>query len=49
MGSLIVESKEEGEGSEEEGTPEHRGLWDRVDLHLGAMKQLTQEREIERQ
>ena len=37
----------EGVGSEEEDAPELRGFWDRVDLRLGAMKQLTQEREIE--
>ena len=38
---------EEGVGSEEEDAPECRGFWDGVDLHLGAMKQLTQERETE--
>ena len=38
---------EEGVGSEEEDALECRGFWDGVDLHLGAMKQLTQERETE--
>ena len=37
---------EEGVGSEEEDALERRGFWDGVDLRLGAMKQLTQEREI---
>ena len=38
----------EGVGSKEEvDAPERRGFWDGVDLCLGAMKQLTQEREIE--
>ena len=31
-------------GSEEEEAPERRGFQDRVDLHLGAMKQLTQKK-----
>ena len=38
---------EEGIGSEEEDAPECRGFWDGVNLCLGAIKQLTQEREIE--
>ena len=37
---------EEGVGSEEEDALERRGFWDGVDLRLGAIKQLTQEREI---
>ena len=28
----------EGVGLEEEDTPERRGLWDGVDLHLGAIE-----------
>ena len=38
---------EEGVELEEEEAPKRRGFWDVVDLCLGAMKQLTQEREIE--
>ena len=37
---------EEGIGSEEEDAPECRGFWDGVNLCLGAIKQLTQEKEI---
>ena len=41
---------EERVGSEEEvDALEWRGFWDEVDLRLGAMMQLTQERERERE
>ena len=33
--------------SEEEDAPERRGFWDGVDFHLGAIEQLTKERERE--
>ena len=39
---------EEEVGLEEEEALERRGFYDGVDLHLGAMKQLMQERERER-
>ena len=38
---------EEEVGLEEEEALERRGFYDGVDLHLGAMKQLMQERERE--
>ena len=37
---------EAGVGSKEKDAPEQKGFWDGVDLRLGAMKQLMQEREI---
>ena len=36
-------------GEEEEDAPKQRGFWDGVDLRLGAMMQLTKERERERE
>ena len=38
----------EGVGSKEEDAPEHKGFWDGVDLHLGAIEQ-TNARERERE
>ena len=43
---------EEGVGLEKEDTPERRGFWDRVDLHLGVIEQTNarkRERERERE
>ena len=36
-GLLIMEPNKKGVGSEKEGAPECRGLWDGVDLHFSAM------------
>ena len=43
------QTKEEVGLEEEEEALERRGFYDGVDLHLGAMKQLMQERERERE
>ena len=37
----------EGMVSEKEDAPEQRGFWDKVDFSLGAIEQLTKEREKE--
>ena len=48
-GSLIMELNRRRCRIRGEDAPECRGFLDKVDLRLGAMKQLTQEREIDRE